>query len=147
MVWHRSSAIPHSLLVVDSAFSHNWCLCCHQMEQFWRMWWTVCSASLQLQSAHSPYANLFQVRSQTTVSCLQPQYCGLLMPCQTVDWVCRGVVDSSGPSPLAFLTVSEQGFGFLVSEGGQGLQLFAPKLGQAICSFISWNPTVSWDPL
>ena len=43
--------IAHSLVVVDSSCSHNWCLCCHQMGQSWRMWWTVCSASLQSQSA------------------------------------------------------------------------------------------------
>ena len=49
--------------------------------------------------------------------CSQPEYSGLLMSCQTVDWVCRGVVVSSGSSPLTFLTVSEQGFGFLVSGG------------------------------
>ena len=69
------------------------------------------------------------------------------MSCQTVDWVCRGVAVSSGRLVLTSLTVSEQGFGFLVGGGGQGLQLFAPRLGQTICSFISWNPTVSWDPL
>ena len=63
-------------------------------------------------------ANLLQVRSQATVSCSQPEYSGLLVSCQTVDWVCRGVVVSSGPSPL---TVLEQGFGFLISGGGQGL--------------------------
>ena len=76
-----------------------------------------------------------------------PEYSGLLMSCQTVDWVCRGVVVSSGPSPLASLSVSEQGFGFLVCGGGQRLRLSAPRLGQAICSFISHNPTVGWDPL
>ena len=92
-------------------------------------------------------ANLLQVRSQATVSCSQPEYSGLLMSCQTVDWVSRGVVISSGSFPLTFLSVSEQGFGFLVSVGGHGLQLFAPRLSQAICSFISWNPTVGRDPL
>ena len=30
-------------------------------------------------------ASLLQVRSQVTVSCSQPEYSGLLMPCQTVD--------------------------------------------------------------
>ena len=39
----RSSTVPHSLLVVDSSCSDNWCLCCHQMGQSWRIWWTVCS--------------------------------------------------------------------------------------------------------
>ena len=52
-VRRRSSAVPHSLLVVDSSCGHNWCLCCRQMGQSWRMWWTVCSASLQFQSAES----------------------------------------------------------------------------------------------
>ena len=78
--------------------------------------------------------NSFQARSHATVSCSQSEYSGLLMYYQTVDWVCRGVVVSSGPSPLPSLTVSEQGVGFLVSRGGQGLQLFAPRLVQAICS-------------
>ena len=32
-------------------------------------------------------ANSLQVCSQATVSCLQPEYSGLLMSCQTVDWV------------------------------------------------------------
>ena len=49
----RSYVIPHSLLVVDSSCGHDWCLCCRQMEQSWRMWWTICSASLQSQSVES----------------------------------------------------------------------------------------------
>ena len=53
VVQRRSSAVPHSLLVVDSSCGHNWCLCFRQMGQSWRMWWTVCSASLQWQSAES----------------------------------------------------------------------------------------------
>ena len=61
---------------------------------------------------------------------------GLLVSCQTVDWVCGGVVVSSGPSPLASLTVSEQGFGFLVSGGGQRLQLL-PDIIIIIISFKS----------
>ena len=92
-------------------------------------------------------ANSFQVRSQATVSCSHPEYSGLLMSCQTVDWVSLGVVVSSGSFSLTFLSVSEQGFGFMVSGGGHGLQLFAPRLSQAIYSFISWNPTVGRDPL
>ena len=32
-------------------------------------------------------ANLLQVCSQATVSCSQPEFSGLLMSCQTVDWV------------------------------------------------------------
>ena len=32
VVRRRSSAIPHSLLVVDSSCSHNWCLCFRQMD-------------------------------------------------------------------------------------------------------------------
>ena len=90
-------------------------------------------------------ANSLQVCSQAAVFCLQPEYSGLLMSCQTVDWVCRGVVVSSGPSPSTSLAVSEQGLGFLVSGGGQALQLFVPRLGQAICSFIFWYATVGWD--
>ena len=33
MVWRRSSAVPHSLLVVDLSCGHNWCLCYRQMGQ------------------------------------------------------------------------------------------------------------------
>ena len=76
--------------------------------------------------------NSLQVHSQTTESCWQPEYSGLLMSCQMVDWVCRGVVVSSGLSPLAALTVLEQGYDFLESGGGQGLQLFAPRLGHDV---------------
>ena len=84
---------------------------------------------------------------RVTVSCSQPEYSGLLMSCQMVDWVSRWVLVSSGSFPLTFLAVSQQGFGFMVSGGGHGLQLFAPSLSQAICSFISWNPTLGQDPL
>ena len=41
VVRRRSSAVPHTLLVLDSSCGHNWCLCFRQMEQSWRMWWTV----------------------------------------------------------------------------------------------------------
>ena len=41
----------------------------------------------------------------------------LLMSCQTVDCVSRGVVIFSGSFPLTFLSVSDQGFGFLVNMG------------------------------
>ena len=92
-------------------------------------------------------ASSLQVRSQATVFFSQSEYSGLLMSCMTVDWVCKGIVVSSGPSPVASLTVSAQGFGLLVNGGGQGLWLFAPRLGQVICSFISWTPTVGWDLL
>ena len=89
------------------------------------------------------------------VSCLQPEYSGLLMSCQTVDWVSRGVV-SSGFCRVAFLTVSEHGFGFVVSGGGQGLQLFAPRLGQyqivifvkksrGFCGFLVQDVQGQWD--
>ena len=61
------------------------------------------------------------------------------MSCQTLDWVSSRVVVSSDPSPLASLTVLEQSFGSLVSGGGQGLQLFAPRFGQAICSFSVYS--------
>ena len=33
-------------------------------------------------------ASWLQVRLQATVSLSKPEYSGLLMPCQTVDWVC-----------------------------------------------------------
>ena len=82
-------------------------------------------------------ASSLQVRSRATVPCSQPEYSGLLMSCQAVDWVSTGVVVSSGSFPLTFLSVSERGFGFLVSGGGHGLHLFAPRPSQAICSFIS----------
>ena len=114
----RSSTIAYSLLVVDSYCGHNWGLCCSQMEQAWSMWWIVCSASLQSQSAESINANSLQVCSQATVSCSQPEYSDLLMSCQMVNWVSRGVVVSSGPSPLTSSTVLEQGFGFLIGGGG-----------------------------
>ena len=52
VVRRRSFGVPHSC-VVDSSYSHNWCLCCRQMEQSWRMWWTICSTPLQSQSAES----------------------------------------------------------------------------------------------
>ena len=48
-------------------------------------------------------ANSLQVRSQATVSCSQPEYSGLPMSCQMVDWVSRGVVVTSGSFPLKFL--------------------------------------------
>ena len=44
VVRRRSSTVANSLLVVESSCGHNWCLCSRQMEQSWRMWWTVCSA-------------------------------------------------------------------------------------------------------
>ena len=53
VVRRRSFSVPHSLLVVDLSCGHHWCLCCRQMEQSWRMWWTVFSTSLQSQSAES----------------------------------------------------------------------------------------------
>ena len=143
----RSSAIPHSLLVVDSSCGHNWCLCFCQMGQSWRMWWNRLFRFFAIAECSVHDANSLHVRSQATVSCSQPEYSGLLMSCQTVDWVSRGVVVSSGSFPLTSLVVSEQGFGFLASGGGHRLQLFAPRLSQAICSFISWNSTVGRDPL
>ena len=82
----RSSSIPHSLLVVDSSCGHNWYPCCRQMGQSWRMWWTVCSAFLQSQSAKSMMPIRF--RCARRLQCAG--YCGLLMSCQAADWVCRG---------------------------------------------------------
>ena len=117
MVQHWSSTVPLNLLVVHSSCGHNWCLCCHQRVQSWGMWWTVCSASLQSQCAH-----LLQCS----------EYSGLFMSGQTVDWVCKGVLVSSGSSSPRSLTVAEQGYGFLVSGGGQGLQLFASRFGQML---------------
>ena len=61
------------------------------------------------------------MRSQVALSYSQPEYSGLLMSRQMVDWVCRGVVVSGGSSPRGYLTVVEQGFSFLMNEGGQGL--------------------------
>ena len=145
MVQCRSSAVPHSLLVVDSFCGHySPRRCRHQMEQSWRMWWTICSVSLQSQCAKSMMPGCFEC-AHRLASCSQPEYSGLLMSCQMVGWVCIGLVVSSCSSSLA--SVSEQDFGFLVNVSGQGLQLFAPRFGQAICSVISWNPTVGWDPL
>ena len=103
------------------------------------MWWTVfCFFAVTECRVHD--ADSLQVCSQATIHfrCarrLQSSVLNLnimVCSCQTVDWVCRGVVVSSGPSPLAYLTVSEQGFGFLVSWGGQ---LFTPRLG--LC--FSWK--------
>ena len=65
----------------------------------------------------------------------------------TVNWVRKAVAISSSSSSLVSLTVAEQGVGCLVSGGGQVLQLFVPRLGRAIYSFIAWIPTVGWDPL
>ena len=48
-------------------------------------------------------ASSLQVHSQATVCCSQLEYSGLLMSCQTIDWVSRGVVGSSGSSPLTFI--------------------------------------------
>ena len=143
----RSSNILHSLLVVDSSCSHNWCLLFSTdatvlEDVVDRLFLFFAIAECRVHGANS-----LQVCSQATVSCSQPEYSGLLMSCQTADWVSRGVVVPSGSFPLTFLAISEQGFGFLVNGGRHGLQLFAPRLGQAICSFISWNPTVGRDPL
>ena len=125
-MWRRSSAVHYSLLVVDSSCGHNWCLCCRQMEQSWRMWWTVCSASLQSQSAE-----FFRFRcASRLLSCSQSEYCSLLVSCLTVDWVCRGVVVSSGSSPLTSPTVSEQAFGFLVNGGDRGCSCLLPDLAR-----------------
>ena len=120
-MWHRSSAVPHSLLVVDSSFGHKWVSLLlpegtvleDMADRLFRFFAVV---ECRVRDASS-----LQVCSQATVSCSQPEYSSLFMSCQTADWVCRGVVVSSGPSPLTSLTVSEQGFGFLVSGGGQGV--------------------------
>ena len=74
--------------------------------------WSICSASFQSQSALSMMPVYFRCCSQVAVSCLQPEYSGLLMSCQMVEvWVCRGVVVSNGLSRRGSLTDSEHGFG------------------------------------
>ena len=60
-------------------------------------------------------------------SCSQPEYAGLPVSYQAADWVCIGVIVSIGPSPLAFLTVLEQGFGFQLSGGGHGFAVVCPQ--------------------
>ena len=76
-----------------------------------------------------------QVCLLATVSCSQPEYSGLLMSCQMVDWVSRGVLVSSDSFPLTFLSVSEQGFGFLVSGGGHR----GPKWFNFICEWLDYH--------
>ena len=80
MVRRRSSTVPHSLLVVDSSCGHNWCLCFRQMGQSWRMWWIVCSASLQSQSAESmmPVRLRCALRQQCPVRNLNIVVCSCL---------------------------------------------------------------------
>ena len=113
----RSSAVPHSLLVVDSSCGHNWCLCLLQMGQSWRMWWTVCSASLQSQSAESTMPVRFRCvrRSQCPVRNLNIVVCSCLVrrlsgSVQKTNWgcyfkVCRNVASPekliSAPANLA----------------------------------------------
>ena len=75
-------------------------------------------------------ADSLQVRSKATVCYSHSEHTGLLMSRQAVDWVCRGVITSSGSSPLGFLTVPEQGFGFLESGGGLGCGCLLPDLAR-----------------
>ena len=129
----RSSAVPHSLLVVDSSSGHNWCLFPPDgtvlEDVVDRLFRFFAFAECRVHDANS-----LQLRSQATVSCSQPEHGGMLMSCQMVGWVSRGVVVSNGFFPLIFLSVSEQGFGFLVSGGGHGLQ---------IQRSISWDHSIS----
>ena len=71
--------------------------------QSWRMGWTVCFASLQSQSAESMMPICFRCarRPQCPVRNLNIVVCSV--SCQMVDWVCRGVVVSSGSFPLTFV--------------------------------------------
>ena len=103
MVLRRSPAVPHSLLLVDSSCGQNWCLCCCQMGQSWRMWWAVFSLFFAIAECRVHEGSSFQVCSQVTVSCSQPENSGLVMSCQMVDWINIGVVVSSGSFPLTFL--------------------------------------------
>ena len=89
-------------------------------------------------------ANSLQVCSQATVSCSQPEHSGLLMSCQTADWVCRGMIVSNGSSPFTFLTVSEQGFDFLVNGDGQGLQLTPHQSEQAAVESVLTALSLAW---
>ena len=75
-------------------------------------------------------ANSLQVRWQATVSCSQPAYSGLLMSCQTVDWVRIGIVVSSGSFPSTFLSVSEQGLASWYVEVDMGCSCLLPDLAR-----------------
>ena len=122
------------MLVIDSSCGYSWCLCFRQMGQSWRMWWTVCSASLQWQRTESMMPNRFRCarRPQCPVRNLNIVVCSCLA--RRLIGSVEGVVVSSGSFPLTFLAISEQGFGFLVNRGRHGLWLFARRLSQAICS-------------
>ena len=56
----------------------------------------VCSASLQSQSADSMMPIHFRC-AHRPLSCSQPEYNGLFMSCQMVDWICSSF-------PLTFFT-------------------------------------------
>ena len=71
---------------------HNWCLCCRQMGQSWRTWWTVCSASLQSQRAESMMPTRFRCARRPQCPVCSLNNSGLLMSCQTVDWVAWGLI-------------------------------------------------------
>ena len=76
------------LVGVDSSCGHNWCLCFRQMGQSWRMWWIVCSASLQSQSAESVMPVRFRCarRPQCPVRNLNIVVCSCLA---------RGLIESA----------------------------------------------------
>ena len=103
-MWRRSSAIQHSLLVVDSSCNHNWCLLPPDgtvLEDVVDC--LFCFFAIAECRIHD--ANSLHARSQATMSYSKPEYSGLLMSCQTADWVCRGVVISNGSSALTYLEI------------------------------------------
>ena len=51
------------------------------------------------------------------MSCSQPEYSGLLMSCQTVNWISRGIVVSSGSFPLTFVSGFSETFNSKTSIG------------------------------
>ena len=71
---------------VGSSCGHNWCLFPTDgtvlEDVVDRLFCFFAIAECRVHDAKS-----LQVRSQATVSCAQPVYSGLLMSCQTVDWV------------------------------------------------------------
>ena len=72
--------VPHSLLVVDSSCSHNWCLFPPD-ETVLEDVVECLSRFFAIAEGRVLDANSLQVRSQATVSCSQPEYIGLLMSC------------------------------------------------------------------
>ena len=132
MVHCRSATVPNSL-VVDSS-------CCRQREQSKRMCWAVCSSFLQSNCTEFKMTVHFRCTHRLQCRVLKHEYGDLLMSSHVVDWSDREFVVSSGASPLGASTVVEQGFDSLSSGDGQNLRLFAPRLGQIICSSLPGIP-------